>query len=251
MFDVTGKVAIVTGSSKGIGRAIAAQLALSGARVAISSRKQDACNAVAEELRTKGADVISVAAHAGRKADLQNLVDRTLAEWGRIDIVVCNAATNPTYGPMSELTDSVFDKVIETNVKGTLWLCNMVVPGMAERGEGSLILLSSIAGLRGTATLGVYGISKAAIAALTRNLAVEWGPKGIRVNAIAPGLVRTDFAKALIEDPVRAERARASTPLRRIGEPEDIAGIAHFLASDASRYMTGQTIVADGGETIA
>ena len=251
LFDMTGKVALITGSTKGIGRSIAEEMARSGARVVISSRKADACEEVAKELQAAGYEALAIPCHVGKKADLQNLVDKTLEAWGRIDVLVCNAATNPVYGPTSELTDEAWDKIMETNVKGTFWLCNMVLPQMAERGEGAVVLLSSIAGIRGNTVIGTYGVSKAAEAALARNLAVEWGPHGIRVNSIAPGLVKTDFAKALWEDPVRVKRAEDKTPLRRIGDPVDIAGIALFLSTPASAYVTGQVIVADGGETIS
>ncbi|HEX5515441.1 MAG TPA: SDR family oxidoreductase [Gammaproteobacteria bacterium] len=250
MFDLKDKVAIVTGSTRGIGRAIAEYYARAGAKVVISSRKQEACDEVAAEMQAAGYDVLSIPCHVGRKEDLQKLVDQTVAKWGKIDILVCNAATNPTYGPMSELSDDAWNKIMDTNVRGTFWLCNMVLPLMAENGGGSVILVSSIAALRANTTIGAYGISKAAEIGLTRNLAAEWGPKKIRVNAIAPGLVKTDFARALWEDPVRLERAENATPLRRIGEPEDIAGVALFLASNASAYVTGHVLVADGGETI-
>jgi NAD(P)-dependent dehydrogenase (short-subunit alcohol dehydrogenase family) len=205
---------------------------------------------VASEFRAEGLEVMALACHVGHKDQLQGLVDQTMQAWGRIDILVCNAATNPVYRPMAEIADEAFDKIMGTNVRSVFQLCNMVCPGMAERGKGSVILISSIAALRGNAVIGVYGISKAAEAGLARNLAVEWGPKGVRVNAIAPGLIRTDFARALLEDPVRRQRSEQATPLRRIGEPEDIAGVALFLASDAAAFVTGQTIVADGGETI-
>ena len=250
LFDMTGKVAVITGSTKGIGRAIAEEMARLGARVVISSRKADACEAVAAELNAAGFEAIAVPCHVGRKEDLQRLVDTTLQTWGRIDVLVCNAATNPVYGPTSELTDDAWDKIMDTNVKGTFWLTNMVLPQMAEKGEGAVVLLSSIAGIRGNTTIGTYGVSKAAEAALARNLAVEWGPKGIRINSIAPGLIKTDFARALWEDPVRVKRAEDKTPLRRIGDPVDIAGLAVFLSTRASAYITGQVIVADGGETI-
>lgn len=250
LFDMTGKVAVITGSTKGIGRAIAEEMARLGARVVISSRKADACEQVAAELKAQGFEAMAVPCHVGRKADLQNLVDRTNQAWGPIDVLVCNAATNPVYGTTAEMTDEAWDKIMDTNVKGTFWLTNMVLPQMAEKGEGAVVLLSSIAGLRGNTTIGTYGVSKAAEAALARNLAVEWGPKGIRVNSIAPGLIRTDFAKALWEDPVRVKRAEDKTPLRRIGDPVDIAGLAVFLSTRASAYITGQVIVADGGETI-
>ena len=249
LFDLTGKVALITGSTKGIGRSIAEQMAKCGAKVVISSRKAQACDEVAAALTAQGYEAIAVPCHVGRKDDLQRLVDTTLATWGRIDVLVCNAATNPVYGPTSEITDDAFSRIMDTNVKGTFWLCDMVLPQMAERGEGSVIMLSSIAGLRGNTVIGTYGVSKAAEAALARNLAVEWGPRGIRVNAIAPGLVRTDFAKALLEDQERLKRAEEKTPLRRVGDPIDIAGLAVFLAVPASAYITGQVIVADGGET--
>lgn len=249
LFDLTGKVALITGSTKGIGRSIAEELARCGAKVVISSRKAEACEQVAAELKAKGYEALAVACHVGRKDDLQRLVDTTLQTWGRIDVLVCNAATNPVYGTTLEISDDAWDKIMQTNVKGTFWLANMVLPQMAERGEGSVILLSSIAGLRGNSVIGTYGVSKAAEAALARNLAVEWGPKGIRVNSIAPGLIRTDFAQALLDDPERVRVAEQKTPLRRIGDPVDIAGVAVFLASPASAYVTGQMIVADGGET--
>lgn len=250
MIDLKDKVALITGSSRGIGKAIAEAYAEHGARVVISSRKAEACEQVAKELTDKGYDAIAVPCHIGDKGELQKLVDATMAQWGRIDILVCNAATNPVYGSMTELTDEAFDKIMATNVKSTWQLCNMVVPQMAERGDGAVILLSSIAALRGNTVIGAYGVSKAAEAALARNMALEWGPSNVRVNAIAPGLVKTDFARALWEDPERRQRIENQTPLRRIGEPEDIAGVALFLGSRMGAYVTGQTIVADGGETV-
>lgn len=248
MIDLNGKVAVITGSSRGIGKAIAEAYAKAGASVVVSSRKADACEEVAAALRAQGYKAFAHACHIGRKEDLQGLADATEAHFGPIDILVCNAAVNPVYGSMAELTDEAFDKIMDANVKGTFWLCNMVIPQMAQRGGGSVILLSSIAGLRGTTTIGCYGMSKAAEAALARNLALEWGPSNIRVNAIAPGLIATDFARALIEDPERLARVESRTPLRRIGRPEEIAGVALFLASDLSSYVTGQVLVADGGE---
>ncbi|MBU2955035.1 SDR family NAD(P)-dependent oxidoreductase [Marinobacter sp. F3R08] len=250
LFDMTGKVALITGSTKGIGRSIAEEMARLGARVVISSRKAEACEQVASELKAQGFEAIAIPCHVGRKSDLQNLVDKTNEAWGSIDVLVCNAATNPVYGTTADMTDEAWDKIMDTNVKGTFWLSNMVLPQMAVKGEGAVVLLSSIAGIRGNTTIGTYGVSKAAEAALARNLAVEWGPRGIRVNSIAPGLIKTDFAKALWEDPVRVKRAEDKTPLRRIGDPVDIAGLAVFLSTRASAYITGQVIVADGGETI-
>ena len=250
LFDMTGKVALITGSTKGIGRAIAEEMARLGAKVVISSRKAEACEQVASELKAQGYEAIAIPCHVGKKDQLQNLVDKTNEAWGAIDVLVCNAATNPVYGTTAEMTDDAWDKIMDTNVKGTFWLTNMVLPQMAEKGEGAVVLLSSIAGIRGNTTIGTYGVSKAAEAALARNLAVEWGPKGIRINSIAPGLIKTDFARALWEDPVRVKRAEDKTPLRRIGDPVDIAGLAVFLSTRASAYITGQVIVADGGETI-
>ena len=251
MFDLKDKVAIITGSSRGIGRAIAEMFAKAGAKVVVSSRSEEACAPVVEGILAASGEAISIPCHIGKKDQLQALVDKTKEKWGKIDVLVCNAAINPAYGPLGELSDELFDKIMGTNVRSTFNICNMVLPDMAENGGGSVILLSSIAALRGNSVIGAYGISKAAEAALARNLAVEWGPKSIRVNALAPGLVKTDFARALWEDPKRLEIAENHTPLRRIGQPDDIAGTALFLACDASAFITGQTIVADGGETIA
>lgn len=251
MFSLQDKVALVTGSTRGIGRAIAQQFAEAGAKVVVSSRSEESCSTAAKEITDAGLQAVGIPCHVGRKEQLQTLVDSTVKQWGQIDILVCNAATNPVYGPMHTVPDEAFDTVMNTNVRGVFQLCNMVCPAMAERGAGSVIITSSIAALRGDAVLGVYGISKVAETALVRNLAVEWGPQGVRANAIAPGLVKTDFARALWEDPKRLARVEQTTPLRRIGVPEDIAGVAHFLASDASAFVTGQTLVADGGLTIS
>ncbi len=250
MFDLTGKVAIVTGSTKGIGRAIAIALARAGAKVVVSSRKPDACEAVVTELVKEKREAIAIPCHIGRREECQALVEKTRAKWGKIDVLVCNAAVNPYHGPMTGLTDDAFDKVMQTNVRSNLWLANLVQPEMAARRDGVVIIVSSIGGLKGTDTLGIYAISKAADMQLARNLAVEWGPHNIRVNCIAPGLVRTDFARALWENPKLLQTTESRTPLRRIGEPDDIAGAAVFLASRAGAWMTGQTIVIDGGVTI-
>lgn len=251
MFDLTGKIAVVTGSSKGIGRAIVEALARAGARVVVSSRKADACEEVVSALRKEGKEAIGITCNVGRREDVEALIEKTRAHYGKIDVLVCNAAVNPYYGPLTGLTDEAFNKVMETNVRSNLWLANLVQPEMAARRDGVIIIVSSIGGLKGTDTLGVYAISKAADMQLARNLAVEWGPDNIRVNCIAPGLVRTDFAKALWENPKLLEATEKRTPLRRIGEPDDIAGAAVFLASRAGNWMTGQSIVIDGGVTIA
>lgn len=252
LFDLTGQVAVVTGSSRGIGRAIAERLAEHGAHVVVSSRKQDACEAVVADINARfGAGrAIAVAASISSKDALQALVDRTMQQFGRIDVLVCNAASNPYYGPMAGLGDEQFRKILDNNVLSNHWLINMTVPQMIERKSGSVIIVSSIGGLRGSTTLGAYCISKAADLQLARNLAHEYGPHGVRVNCIAPGLVRTDFAKALWENPETLKRATVGVPLRRIGEPDEIAGAAVYLASSASSFMTGQALVVDGGATI-
>ncbi len=251
IFDLTGQVAVITGSTKGIGRAIAEELARAGSKVVISSRKADACEEVAASIVKEGHEAIAIPCHIGRRADCEALIAKTREKWGKIDTLVCNAAINPYYGPLTGLADDVFSKVMETNVRSNLWLANLVQPEMAARRDGSIIIVSSIGGLKGTEILGVYAISKAADMQLARNLAVEWGPDNIRVNCIAPGLVRTDFARALWEDPELRKGSEERTALRRIGEPEDISGAAVFLASRAGRWITGQTIVIDGGRTIA
>lgn len=250
LFDLSGKVALITGSSRGIGRAIADTMAEAGAKVVISGRKAEACNAAAADLTARGHEALAVPGNVSSKEDLQRLVDTTMSRWGRIDILVCNAGINPAYGPLASVSDAAFDKIMGTNVRSTFWLCNMVIPQMADRRDGAVILMASIAGLRGNSVIGTYGISKAAEMQLARNLALEWGPQNIRVNAIAPGIVKTEFARALWEDQERLKRVEAMAPLRRIGEPREIAGIAVFLASQAGSFITGQTIVADGGVTI-
>ncbi len=250
MFDLSGKVALITGSSRGIGRAIAERMAEFGAKVVISSRKADACEEVAAGIDARGGSAIAHAASISDRAALQSLVDRTMAEWGRIDILVCNAAVNPYYGPLLGISDEAFDKIMASNVRSNLWLCAMVMPQMGEREDGAVIVVSSIAGLKGNTALGAYGISKAADMQLVRNLAVEWGPRNVRVNALAPAIIRTDFARKLWEDPAIYAKATQGYPLRRIGEPDEVAGAAVFLASSAGAFVTGQTIVIDGGMTI-
>ncbi|MBC6440094.1 MAG: SDR family oxidoreductase [Rhodospirillales bacterium] len=250
LFDLEGQVAIVTGGSRGIGRAICTRMAEAGAKVVVSSRKPDACEEVVGEIGAKGGQAMAVACNVSHIDQLRNLVDRTMAAWGKVDCLVGNAAVNPHYGPMTDIGESAFEKIVNCNIRANLWLSRMVLPQMAERRDGTIILLSSIAGIRGTDDIGMYGVSKAAAMAMARNLAVRWGEHNIRINTIAPGLVRTDFAKVLWENAERLGKVEARYPLRRIGEPDDIAGIAVFLASRAGRYITGQTIVADGGSTL-
>ena len=252
LFDLTGQVALITGSSRGIGKAIAERMAELGAKVVISSRKAGPCDEVAAEINTRhgAGTAIAVPANISSKEDLQNLVDQTMAAFGKITTLVCNAASNPYYGPMGGISDDQFTKILANNVIANHWLIQMVSPQMLERKAGSIMIVSSIGGLRGTPVIGAYAISKAADLQMARNLAVEFGPSNVRVNCIAPGLIRTDFAKALWENPETLKRATAY-PLRRIGEPDEIAGAAVYLASDASTFMTGVALVLEGGATIS
>ena len=255
IFDLRAKVALITGSTKGIGRAIAEELARHGARVVISSRKADACEAVAAAINAELADApgeaVAIPAHIGERAELERLVAETRRRLGPVDVLVCNAAVNPYFGPSKDIPDSAFDKIMNVNIRSNHWLAHLVLPEMVERKSGSIMVVSSVGGLRGSTDLGAYAISKAADLQLVRNLACEYGQYNIRVNAISPGLIRTDFARALWENPDNLERRTARDPLRRIGEPEEIAGAAVFLASRAGAFTTGQNFVIDGGATIA
>lgn len=253
LFDMTGEVAIITGSSRGIGRAIAGEMAAQGANVVISSRKEEACATAAAELNAlHGAGTaIAVPANISSKDDLQNLVNETRRAFGKVTTLVCNAASNPYYGPSLDISDDQFRKILDNNILSNHWLISMVAPEMLERGEGSIVIISSIGGLKGSPILGAYCISKAADMQMARNLAVEFGPKGVRVNCIAPGLIRTDMARALWENPDTLKVSTAAACLKRIGEPHEIAGAAVFLASRAGAFTTGQTIVCDGGATIS
>lgn len=250
LFDLSGKTAIVTGSSRGIGRAIAQLYAEAGARVVVSSRKLEACQKVVDDIKKAGGEAIAIGCNISDKAQVHQLVEQSEAAFGPADILVCNAAVNPFYGPMSRIPDDAFAKVLDVNIRSNVWLVNRVAPGIAARGGGAIVIISSIAGLTGSRMLGAYAISKAADIQLARNLALEWGKQNIRVNCIAPGLVKTDFAKALWDNPDTLAKALAVSPLNMIGEPQDIAGAALLLASNAGRFITGTTIVIDGGVTI-
>ena len=251
LFDMSGQVALITGSSRGIGKAIAEEMAEHGAKVVISSRKIDACEEVAAAINAKhgAGTAVAIAANISSKESLQHLVDETRKAFGKITALVCNAASNPYYGPAGGISDDQFRKILDNNILSNPWLIHMVVPEMLERGEGSVTIISSIGGLKGSTVLGAYAISKAADMQLARNLADEFGPKGVRVNCIAPGLIKTDFARALWENPDNLEVSTRRSSLRRIGEPDEIAGAAVFLASKAGGFTTGQTIVIDGGNT--
>ena len=253
LFDMTGKVAVVTGSTRGIGRAIAERMVEHGANVVVSSRKQDVCDQVSKEINDKygAGKTIAVAANISSKENLQNLVDETNAKFGKVDVLVCNAASNPYYGPLADISDDQFSKILSNNIVANNWLISMVVPQMIERKDGSIVIVSSIGGLKGSTTIGAYCVSKAADMQLARNLACEYGKHNIRVNCIAPGLIKTDFAKALWDNPDTLKASTARSPLLRIGIPDEIAGAAVFLGSAAGNFMTGQSIVIDGGATIS
>ncbi len=249
-FDLSGKTAIVTGSSKGIGRSIAEHLARAGAQVVISSRKEGPCLQVAESIRNAGGQAAAIPCNVGHKDQVENLVAETRRQLGPIDILVANAAVNPYYGPLVEISDAAYHKTMDTNVLSTIWLAGLVKPDMVQRGGGSIILISSVGGLRASPNLGAYAISKAADMQLTRTLAAEMGADRIRVNCIAPGLVKTDFAKVLWDNPVARKMAENALPLGRLGESDDVGPAALYFASDASQWVTGQTLVIDGGSTI-
>ena len=253
LFSLSGKVAIVTGSSRGIGRAIAEAMAEAGALVVISSRDQAACDAVAGVINARydSPRAVAISANISDKTRLEALVQGALVAFGRLDIVVCNAATNPHFGPLDTIQDEQFRKVLNNNIIANNWLITFATPELQQQGGGSIIIISSVGGLRGVRSIGAYNISKAADMQLARSLAVELGDRNIRANCIAPGLIRTDFARALWEDEATMTRHRSMTPLGRVGEPVEIAGAAVFLASQAGSYVTGQTIVIDGGATIS
>jgi len=252
LFDMTGQVAVITGSSRGIGKAIAHRMAEHGADVVVSSRKHDACEAAAAEINAAvGRQAASAcAANISSREALQGLADYALKRHGKVTALVCNAASNPYFGPMAGIADEQFVKILMNNVVSNHWLIQMLVPPMLAAGEGSVTIVSSIGGLKASTVIGAYNISKAADMQLARNLSAEYGPQGVRVNCICPGLIKTDFAKALWEDPDILKQATAGSSLKRIGEPDEIAGMAVFLASRAGAFTTGQAMVIDGGATI-
>lgn len=249
LFDLTGQVALLTGASKGMGQAMAMALAEHGSKVVVSSRKLDQCEIAAAEINERCGEerAIAVACNIGYKEQLQALVDETRERLGPIDTLVANAGVNPFYGSMTDIPDGAFDKILASNVRSNHWLCQMVAPDMLAKGRGSIMVTSSTGAFAGSETLGTYNISKLADIALVRNLALEWGPKGIRVNAICPGLVRTEFARALWDNEESVKRVNEQTPLRRLGESEDFKGVVVYLASDASAFMTGQAVTLCGG----
>jgi NAD(P)-dependent dehydrogenase (short-subunit alcohol dehydrogenase family) len=247
MFDLSGRVAVVTGGSRGIGRSICEQMAAHGAKVVVSSRKLPACEEVVKAIKETGGEATAVAASISDRGQLENLIDVSRKAYGRIDILVCNAATNPYFGPLSGLQDEVFAKIMQNNVMSNLWLMNLVGPEMAARKDGVFIIVSSIGALVGSAHIAAYNMSKAADLSLVKSLAMEWGKHNIRINAIAPGLIQTDFAKALWSNPQIRGAAEGKAALKRIGQPDDIGGVAVFLASKAGAFVCGQCIIADGG----
>ncbi|TDS14295.1 NAD(P)-dependent dehydrogenase (short-subunit alcohol dehydrogenase family) [Maribacter caenipelagi] len=250
-FDLTGKVAIVTGSSKGIGLSIARGLAENGAKLVISSRKQEAVDAVAAEFNKAGYDAVGIACHIGDSAQRETLVAKTIEKYGRIDILVNNAAINPFYGPLETSGEEVFDKIMNVNVKAPWLLSNLVQPYMKENGSGSIINISSVEGIHPGFRLGLYSMTKSALIMLTKNQAKEWGRFGIRSNVVCPGLIKTKFSQSLWSNDKLVEGYNQTVPLKRMAEPDEMAGVVMLLASDAGSYMTGGVYAADGGYLIS
>jgi NAD(P)-dependent dehydrogenase (short-subunit alcohol dehydrogenase family) len=251
LFDLRDQVALITGAVGGLGRAIAEQMAASGATVVVSDLDQAQCELTAQRLRQSGHQAHAISCDVSRRDAIDALTETALKRCQRIDILVCNAGVQGPAGPLGESSDADWQRVMDTNLRSALWLCSAVIPGMAARGAGSVILMSSIAGIRGNKSIGLYGLSKAALAQLARNLAVEWGPAGVRVNAISPGLIHTPLAAPLLTNSAFMERRLALTPLRRIGEPHEVAGAVVLLASRAGAFITGHNLIIDGGTTIS
>lgn len=251
LFDLTGQTALITGSTRGIGKAIAEAMAEAGANVVISSRKAEACDAVAEEINAKGGGkAVAIPANISDDADIDALVAKTEEALGKVDVLVCNAAVNPYMGPFLDTPDDAFDKTIAVNIRSNMKLCKAVVPGMQEKGGGAIVIISSIAAFKGSKNLGIYAVTKAADTQIVRNLATAYGRDNIRVNGIAPAVVKTKFASALYEDPEREKAIAKSYSLKRLGEPDDIAGAALYFGSRAGAWTTGQTLIVDGGWSI-
>ncbi|WP_334056603.1 SDR family NAD(P)-dependent oxidoreductase [Polaribacter sp. P097] len=250
-FNLSGKVAVITGSSKGIGKAIAKGLAEQGAQVVISSRNQEACDEVAKEFKEQGLDAIGIACHIGKEDQRKNLVDKTIESFGRIDILVNNAAINPVFGPIEEVSPEIFDKIMDVNVKAPWSLSNLVLPYFQTNKNGSIINIASVEALTPGLGLGIYSTSKAAILMLTKNQAKEWGKYGVKANAICPGLIKTKFSAALWQNEKILSKVEKALPSSRMGMPEEMVGLACLLASDAGNYMTGGVYTADGGYMIA
>ncbi|MHC8320393.1 SDR family NAD(P)-dependent oxidoreductase [Pseudomonas sp. GB2N2] len=251
LFNLHGKVAIITGSSRGLGFASAQGMAEHGAKVVISGRKADACETAAQQIRDAGGDAIAVPCNIGRKDDLQNLVDITLETWGRIDIVMANAAIHPWGGSVLDLQEETFNKFMQVNVQSSIWLTQMTLPAMLERGYGRFIVVASIVGLLGDPVSGTYGLTKAADMQLVRNMANEFASRGVTANCIAPGTFKTEMARSQWEDPAMVEWYGGRNPSKRFGEADEIAGLAVLLASPSGGYINGQTIAVDGGHTIS
>jgi NAD(P)-dependent dehydrogenase (short-subunit alcohol dehydrogenase family) len=251
LFELRGKVALLTGATRGIGLAMATAMARAGAQVVLSSNEADACAERASQCQAEGLDVLGLPCDVMQRAQLEELVRQVLLQRGRIDILVCNAGIAPHLGPMAAASDADWDSTMTVNLRSVLWLTSLVIPGMAARGGGSVILTASLSSLRGNKSIGLYALSKAAVAQLARNLAVEWGPANVRVNSISPGLIATEFARPLLDNPEVLARRLALTPLRRVGQPEEIAGVAVMLASRAGAFITGQNLVVDGGALIS
>jgi NAD(P)-dependent dehydrogenase (short-subunit alcohol dehydrogenase family) len=250
LFNMRGKVALVTGATRGIGLAVARALAEAGSAVVISSENAADCDTVAQLMRDEGLDVHAIACDAASEQQVDALARKAQAWKGHIDVLVCNAGIAPHFGPLSTVSAIDYDATMTVNLRSALWLTSRVIPGMAERRTGSVVLMASISSLRGNKAIGMYGMSKAALVSLARNLAVEWGPSNVRVNAISPGMVRTEFARPLMDQPEVLQRRLELTPLRRVAEPLEIAGAALFLASAAGAFTTGHNLVVDGGTTI-
>lgn len=250
MFDLAGKTALITGGTRGIGFAIAQVYGRAGARLAINSESPADCALAVSRLASEGIDAWPVAADLGHQGAVAELAQAVLARFGRIDALVCNAGISPHMGPLASASDAAWDATLTVNLRSALWLTSALVPAMAEGGGGSVILMASIAGVRGNRALGLYGMSKAALAQLARNLAVEWGPANVRVNAISPGVITTQFARPILDSPQKADARLALTPLRRFGTPEEVAGLALLLAAPAGGFISGQNLIVDGGTTI-